>query len=74
MSTAATPSPEFLSLAATRASVRASIAAREAVAHASPDFRAVTANEQARVTEIENRMREIDPAALAELQAEAAGS
>lgn len=60
-------SPEFLSLALTRANLRASIAARETVEHASADFRAVTANERARVAEIEARLAEINPTAFAEL-------
>lgn len=69
MSTPAAPeSPEFLSLALTRKNLRASIAAREAVEHTGPDFRAVTANERARVAEIEARMGEINPEAFAELQ------
>jgi len=60
-------SPEFISLALTRTNLRASIAARDAVADTSPDFRFVTANERARLAEIEARLAEINPTAFAEL-------
>lgn len=57
-------SPELLSLEATRASLQASIAAREkAQEHASADFRAVTGNERSRLAEVEARIKQIDPSA-----------
>lgn len=61
------PNNEFISLSSTRDCLLASIADRQRLAHPTDGHVRVMKQEQARLAEVETRMKEVDPEAFKQL-------